>query len=402
MQSELNIGTLGHVDHGKTSLTQALSGKWSDTHSEELKRGITIKLGYADFKVYKCQSCPAPQCYSNQDKCPHCKSETKFQRQISLVDSPGHETLMATAIAASSIIDGALFLIAANEECPRPQTTEHLAVLEAIETDNIVVVQNKIDLPGKESVKKNHDQIKNFLKDSRVSKAPIIPVSANAHVNIDALLQAIEERIPTPKREEGKDPVMLVARSFDVNRPGRNVSDLIGGVVGGSLTQGKLTVGDEVEILPGTLVQKKGVDKYEPLTTEILALNAGSEELKEAKPGGLIGIATKLDPSIVKADALVGSIVGKAGKMPPVWDELQLEATPLERVSNLFQAQIGLQEPLVLGIGTATTVGFVTAKKKSRVEVKLKKPVCAQTGAKCAVLRRIDNRWRLYGTAKIV
>jgi translation initiation factor 2 subunit 3 len=144
------------------------------------------------------------------------------------------------------------------------------------------------------------------------------------------------------------------------------------------------------------------VDKYEPLTTEILALNAGSEELKEAKPGGLIGIATKLDPSIVKADALVGSIVGKAGKMPPVWDELQLEATPLERVSNLFQAQIGLQEPLVLGIGTATTVGFVTAKKKSRVEVKLKKPVCAQTGAKCAVLRRIDNRWRLYGTAKIV
>src|SRR3989338_9270375 len=113
-QPVVNIGLVGHVDHGKTSLLQALSGKWTDTHSEEIKRGITIKLGYADAPIYKCDQ----HTYSTKKQCEKCEE----QRIVSFVDAPGHETLMATMLSGAAIMDGALLLVAANEECPQPQT----------------------------------------------------------------------------------------------------------------------------------------------------------------------------------------------------------------------------------------------------------------------------------------
>ncbi len=88
-QPEVNIGLVGHVDHGKTTLTQALTGEWTDRHSEELKRGISIKLGYADSAFYKCPNCPAPDCYSTSPTCPNCSTKGNFLRAVSFVDAPG-------------------------------------------------------------------------------------------------------------------------------------------------------------------------------------------------------------------------------------------------------------------------------------------------------------------------
>jgi len=120
VQPELNIGLVGHVDHGKTTLTEALSGKWTDTHSEELKRGITIRLGYADATIRKCEVCGK---HVLEKK--HCNKLALAVRKISFVDAPGHESLMATMLSGATIMDGALLLVAANEECPQPQTREH-------------------------------------------------------------------------------------------------------------------------------------------------------------------------------------------------------------------------------------------------------------------------------------
>jgi len=395
-QAEVNIGLLGHVDHGKTSITKCLTGTWTDTHSEEVKRGITIKLGYADAVFRKCEGCTGPEAYTVGEKCPKCGKAAKVLRRVSFLDAPGHETLMATVIAASSIMDGALLVIAANEECPQPQTLEHLMLLDFLGIKNIVIAQNKIDLVTKEKAMENYGQIKELVKGTVAENAPIVPVVANFGFNIDALVEAIEETIKTPKRDVEAPPLLYVARSFDVNKPGTPIEKLVGGVLGGSLIQGRLKIGDQIEVRPGPKHGEKGKEGYEHLLLKVEGLNAGGEKLQEAVPGGLIAIGTKLDPSLTKADGLVGNLVGKVGAMPEALGEMQLELHFIQRVG--FDNQpLKPNEPLVLGVGTSTTVGFVEKSKKSLAQLKLKRQVCASQGMKVAISRRVGQRWRLSG-----
>ena len=400
-QPEVNIGMVGHVDHGKTTLTQALTGKWTDEHSEELKRGISIKLGYADATFYKCPKCPEPLCYSTEPVCPHCGEKGKMLRKVSFVDAPGHETLMATMLSGAAIMDGAVLVIAANEPCPQPQTKEHLMGLDIIGVHNIVVAQNKIELIPREKVVENYRQIKRFLEGTKAKGAPIIPISAVHGVNVDKLIQAIEEHIPTPQHDLSKPYRMYVARSFDVNLPGTTPEKLTGGVLGGSLLQGRLKVGDEIEIRPGIRVGKGGRVTWQPLISEVVSLHAGGRSVKEAKPGGLLGVGTKLDPSFTKADSLVGSVAGKPGTLPPLLESLSLEVHLLERVvgtmKELEVKPLTTGEPLMINVGTATTVGTVTSAREFKSDVRLKLPVCAEKGARAAISRQIEGRWRLIG-----
>ena len=198
-QPEVNIGMVGHVDHGKTTLTQALSGTWTDTHSEERKRGISIKLGYADTAFYKSKG---GEFYA-RGKHPDGKedSERELLRVVSFVDAPGHETLMAVMISGAAIMDGALLMVAANEKCPQAQTREHLAALQIAGIENIVVVQNKIDIVSRERAIESFEEIKSFVKGTIAEGAPIVPVSSHHDVNLDILIQAIEETIPSPERK---------------------------------------------------------------------------------------------------------------------------------------------------------------------------------------------------------
>jgi translation initiation factor 2 subunit 3 len=401
---EVNIGMVGHVDHGKTTLVAALSGIWTDRHSEELKRGISIRLGYADATFRKCPTLEPPKAYTVQKVCPDNKTKTEVLRTVSFVDSPGHETLMATMLSGAALMDGAVLLIAANETCPRPQTKEHLMALEIIGVDRIVIAQNKIDIVSKERVIENYNEIKEFIKGTVAEDAPIIPISAQQGVNIDSLIEAIEEVIPTPERELNCPPVMHVARSFDVNKPGTNPDDLTGGVVGGSLSKGKLKVGDEIEIRPGIRDEKK--QTWEPLVSEIVGIMASGKSVEEASPGGLLGIATRLDPYFTKSDALVGNVLGHPGKLPEVLDKFTMETKLLERVvgteEEIHVEKIKMNEPLMLSIGTATTLGVVTSARNDIAEVKLKRPVCAEKNWGVAVSRRVGSRWRLIGAGKIL
>src|SRR3989304_4127785 len=281
-QPEVNIGTIGHVDHGKTTLVQSLTGVWASRHSEELKRGITIKLGYADLPIYKCPKCETPKNYSTKPVCPSCASEAVFVRAISFVDAPGHEALMATMLSGAAIMDGAILVIAADEPCPQPQTREHLAAAEVIGIKNIVIVQSKIDIVDERRALKNYEEIKSFIKGTIAEKAPIIPISAQRGINIDVLLNAIEEIIPTPKRDETKPPLMYIIRSFDTNKPGTEIENLAGGILGGTISQGKFAVGDEIEIRPGISVEREGKTVFDPLISEIASLQAGESNVKEA------------------------------------------------------------------------------------------------------------------------
>ncbi len=402
-QPEVNIGVVGHVDHGKTTLVQALTGVWTAKHSEELKRGMTIKLGYADGEIYKCDNCPEPDAYTPEPSCRQCPqgSQPQLLRRVSFVDAPGHEILMATMLSGSALMDGAILVIAANEPCPQPQTREHFLALDIIGVRRLVIVQNKIDVVSKEQALKNYQQIKEFVKGTWAEDSVIVPVSALHKVNIDALLQAIQEEIPTPPRDLESPPLMWIARSFDVNKPGTPPEKLVGGVVGGSLIQGVLRVGDEIEIRPGMPVRSGRKIEYVPLYSEVVSLRYGNLEVEEAKPGGLVAVGTKLDPSITKADSLVGNVLGKPNQLPPVFDELTLEYHLLERIVG-FKQEIKAQpirkgEMLMLTVGTSITLGLVTSVTKDELTVKLQRPVVAWKGARVAFNRRIMGRWRLAG-----
>ena len=396
VQPVVNIGMVGHVDHGKTTLLERLSGKWTDTHSEEIKRGITIRLGYADVIFRKCATCGD---FTTEET--HCDGPTELVRKVSFVDAPGHESLMATMLSGATIMDGALLLIAANEECPQPQTREHLMALEVIGVKNLIIVQNKVDLVNEERALKNYEQIKEFIKESQFKDAPIIPLSAQYRLGINALIQAIEEHIPTPIRDISKDPLFFVARSFDINRPGSKIDDLVGGVLGGAIKQGKLKKGDEIEIRPGFELEEKNQKVRKPIRTVITTIRTGGVDVEEAIPGGSIGILTTLDPYVVKSDKLTGSVVGKVGKLPPVWENFDLEVNLLRRVvgvkENLVVDPIKMNEPLMLNVNSAATVGVVIEAKKEKISCKLKIPVCAEKGSRVTISRRVANRFRLIG-----
>lgn len=394
-QPVVNIGMVGHVDHGKTTLLERLSGKWTDTHSEELKRGITIRLGYADVTVKK----------TSEGLTTDPKAKGEDVRKISFVDAPGHESLMATMLAGATIMDGALLLVAASESCPQPQTKEHLMALEIIGIKNLIVVQNKIDLVSQEQALKNYEQIKAFLKGSAYEDAPIIPISAQHNVGLSILLETIEKHVPTPERDPSKDPLMYVARSFDINKPGTKVGKLVGGVLGGTLKQGSFKKGDEVELRPGYGVMEKNQLVFKPITTKVISLNSGSTQFDELGPGGSIGVMTSLDPSVVKSDKLAGTIAGHPGKLPPVWYEFTLKITLLERVvgteKGLHVDPVKLGEPLMLNVNSAATVGMVTDLRKGLTKCKLRLPVCADEGSRVTISRRIGNRFRLIGYGEI-
>ncbi|MFD1563472.1 translation initiation factor IF-2 subunit gamma [Haloarchaeobius amylolyticus] len=399
-QPEVNIGLVGHVDHGKTTLVQALSGSWTDQHSEEMKRGISIRLGYADATFRHCEELDEPECYTVAEECPD-GSESEPLRTVSFVDAPGHETLMATMLSGASLMDGAVLVVSANEPVPQPQTEEHLMALDIIGIDNIVIAQNKVDLVDADTARDNYEQIKEFVAGTVAEDAPIVPVSAGQEVNLDLLIQAIEEEIPTPDRDPDADPRMHVARSFDINKPGTTAQDLAGGVLGGSLVQGELEVGDEIEIRPGREIEEGGQTEYVPIETTIRSLQAGGETVDTVTPGGLLGVGTGLDPSLTKGDALAGRMAGPPGSLPPTWEQFTMEVDLLERVVGAEQGEtvdeISTGEPLMMTVGTATTVGAVTSAREGECEVNLKRPVAAEPGTKIAINRRIGARWRLIG-----
>ncbi len=405
-QPSVNIGIIGHVDHGKTTLVSALSGVWTDRHSEELKRGISIRLGYADTTFRKCPNCEEPKCYSIEKNCPYCGSETNETRTVSFVDSPGHETLMATMLSGAALMDGAVLVIAASEPCPQPQTKEHLMALDIIGVRNIVIAQNKIDLVPREETIKHYHQIKKFVKGTVAEDAPIVPISAQHNVNIDVLIGLIEEKIPTPTHDPNKTAYMFIARSFDVNKPGVPTDKITGGVLGGVLSQGLLRGGDQLEIRPGRKVDFEGKINWVPITTQITGIMAGGQSVKEAVPGGLLGVGTKLDPSMTKSDALVGQAAGHLNSLPPVWEQFTMNVQLLDRVVGSPEESevepIRTGEPLMLSAGTATTIGVVSSARNNEAEVKLKRPVCVWPASRVAISRRIGARWRLIGVGVLL
>ena len=404
-QPEVNIGLVGHVDHGKTTLTQALSGVWTDTHSEERRRGISIKLGYADTAFYKTDS---GQYYATGRRPEGGKDvDSELQRVVSFVDAPGHETLMAIMITGASIMDGAMLMVAANETCPQPQTREHLMALEIAGIKNIVIVQNKIDLVTKDRAMESYKEINEFLKGTIAQNAPIIPVSAHHDVNLDVLIEAIEQTIPTPNRQDDERAVMHIARSFDVNRPGTRPAKLTGGVIGGSIVEGAFKEGDEIIIGPGRKIEQGNKTRWEPIETTIISMQGGGGKRDVMMAGGLCGLGTLLDPSITTADNLSGQVLAKKGELPTIRTECTISVELMaamvsgdgEGADKIYPLRNN--EMLMVNVATSTSVGVVKGAEKGKATLHLRLPICADEGQRVSLSRRVGARWRLIGHGTI-
>ena len=240
-QATINIGTIGHVAHGKSTIVKAISGVKTVKHSAELVRNITIKLGYANAKIYKCNKCPRPKCYksfgsskSDNPKCENegCDGQLQLLRHVSFVDCPGHDILMATMLTGAAVMDAALLLIAANETCPQPQTSEHLAAIELMKLKKVFILQNKIDLVRDSAATDHYKEILQFIQCTIADGSPIIPVSAQLGYNIDVLCENLVKNIPIPERLFLEPPRLIVIRSFDVNKPGTIIDKIKGGFAG--------------------------------------------------------------------------------------------------------------------------------------------------------------------------
>ncbi len=378
----LNVGVVGHIDHGKTTLLSRITGKFADTHSEELKRGITIKLGYADTIL----------------------EMGGKKRYVSFVDAPGHEMLMATMLSGAAIIDAAILVIAANEGI-KPQTQEHLMALQAKNLKNIIIVQNKIDLVDKGKAKENYLKIKDFVKGTIAENAPIIPVSAQQNINVDKLKEVLVN-LEVPERNLEEKPIFIVARSFDINRPGTRLESLHGGVLGGILKQGKLKVGDTIEIKPGISEVKANQQVYTTIKTKVTSIHRGSHSIKEALPGGSLAIETELDNTLTRADSLSGCLASTPGELPEITENIKMKFSLFEKVLGTEKHQkidpIRSQELILLSINTSITVGQVIKIKGNEAELKLRIPIVPLKGENVGIARNIDGHWRLIGFGEIL
>jgi|Laugresu1bdmlbsd_1035121.scaffolds.fasta_scaffold00755_3 translation initiation factor 2 subunit 3 len=391
-QPTLNIGLIGHVSHGKTTIINALTGIKTQRFKSELEKNITIKLGYANCKIFKCndKNCPSPSNYkstngdfSDNILC-HCGSKMDLVRKVSFVDCPGHGVLMSTMLNGASIMDAVIIVIAANESFPQKQTIEHYNAIKLLNLKNTIIVQNKVDLVKEEEAYIQYEEIRDYFDNDR-----IIPICARLKYNIDVLCEYIA-KISEPLRVLSSKPKLTIVRSFDVNKPGEKIESLKGGVCGGTLSRGILRVGDDIEIKPGIVTQHG----YIPIFNKIISIYSENNILEYAIPGGLIGIGTNIDPFLTKGDKLVGHIIGHKGTLPDVYNKIIVK---YEASINMIKG-----ECLIINVGSTTTCGKIEKIKNKLCKLCLTIPICVDIGENILISKIINKKPTLIGKGEIM
>jgi translation initiation factor 2 subunit 3 len=313
-QPTIIIGSVGEVANGKSSVLRELTGTNLMKFKKEAEKNMTIKLGYTNTKIYKCHKCPKPYCYQiHNDKleCKQCDEKLVLCLHVSFVDAPGHNDLQATALSGANNMDYCFLLISTDNALEigggSGYINEHYKAISALSLlDKTLILQNKIDLVKKEKALAQYELIK-----SKYNIKNVIPISAQFGYNIEYILQYIVEKIENPINtpefyEKINKPLkMSIIRTFDINKPGTNIYDLCGSVIGGTIKQGQVKIGERVKILPGIIHNNKLI----PLVSTVLSIKTDNVSLEKAYSGGLIALGLSLDPSLSKEDRLVGNII---------------------------------------------------------------------------------------------
>lgn len=424
-QALKNIGMIGPVAAGKSTFTKAVSGKRTQQSKNEIISGRTTKLGYANAKIWKCDCCEPPACYrSTKSATASCKCEKgadcKLVDHISFVDCPGHNALVATMLNGTCVMTSAILVEAAsNDEVPGPQTIEHLVAAEIIGIPIVAILMNKADIVSRKKFIKKIEALRGFCAEHEIT-APIIPVSAVHDGNIDVVLQHIVEKIPTPTPDIDAPTKMFIVRSYDVNPPGVHYTELMGGVMGGSIKRGKISRGDRLTIVPGYKFRndEAGEDEpvwcYTPLNTTAVSIESEKDSLDTAIPGGLVAIRTTLDPSLLGSDQFIGQIAVQADTdhgmeiFENVLMEYQTIAVPMEGVDKK-DYEIHRGDEVIINCNAANVSGKIVKRSSERVEgkkirrmvVTLEYPIAIEVGGYLSVSKNIPST-RLVARGKVV
>jgi len=405
-QAVLNVGCIGHVSNGKSTLVKQMTGIKTQKFKSERERNCTINVGYGNCKIFYSE--PTGE-YKFVGSGVNCEKDSngnvmKLIHHISFVDCPGHENYMSNMLSGSSVIDMAFLVEAANaQQIPQPQTLEHFIAVQQSEIDDIVVIQNKCDLVKRRELLLNKDRLDDFIEDYNDGCLPIIPLIAQTGNNIEYVGRYLANKMVNYNKDLNLPLIINVIRTFDINKPNCSLDKFKGGVLGGSITQGILHTDDIIQISPGVCSRKKdGSWKVTPLFTKVKSINSEKNSADYAIPGGLIGIGTLIDPAYTKNNKLTGQIITRPGENLPISDEIIIKYKAFRRVNKVSKS-LSINETLKLGILCKHVTAAVMKwdKKNKTISVKLSIPCCINKDA-ISIMKKIDKTYKIFSIGKIV
>ena len=409
-QPTINIGLVGHVANGKSTIVKAITNIATQRHSNEQSRGITINIGYANAKIFKCNVCNSPECYQStgsdiiNHQCNICDEETILVSHISFVDNPGHYSFMTTMMNGTNVMDYAILVESAenmlNKNCkqfPAPQTIEHLNITEKVNIPTKIICINKFDLVQKQHSAKLINTLKDYLDTTSVDKSiPIIPISASLQCNIDVICESIAQLEP-PKRDLSNIFKMIIVRSFNVNKHHCKINDIKGGIIGGTLIKGIIKINSDVIIYPGYITEGENTKwKYSPLISKILSISSDKNELEYAIPGGLIGVQLDIDSALTCDNKLVGQVL-----VSDKLENIKIYEKITIKCENILNVEI--KNKISLNINSNNILCIIEKQENNCIYLDLEKPVFVELGDN-AILSTIlsDSKFELLGKGSII
>lgn len=266
------IGTAGHIDHGKTSLIRAITGRETDTLKEEKERGISINLGFTYFDL-------------------------PSGKRAGIIDVPGHEKFVKNMLAGVSSIDAVLMVIAADEGI-MPQTKEHFEILQLLSVKKGIIVLTKIDMVDNEWLSMIKEDIRNYFKDTFLQNAPIYEVSSKNGEGIQSLVNEIDRVTDEVEAKDTEGHFRLpVDRVFSISG--------FGTVVTGTVISGSISEGENVEVYPSKVICKvRGIQVHDNSVKiaeagQRCALNLSGIKTSDVQRGDVISVKDLMEPSLM-------------------------------------------------------------------------------------------------------
>ncbi|REK19250.1 MAG: selenocysteine-specific translation elongation factor [Actinobacteria bacterium] len=335
------IGTAGHVDHGKSTLIVALTGRDPDRLDEEKKRGLTIDLGFA-------------------------WADLGDGEEVSFVDVPGHERYLKNMLAGVDAIDVALLVVASNEGW-MPQTEEHAAVLDLLGVEKGVVALTKTDLVDPASVEDQAREIENRLEGTALARYRVVPVSAPQGTGLTQLRHELIQCLAETEQEHIGRPRLWIDRSFTIAGAGT--------VVTGSLIGGQLSEGDDVEVYPSQA------------RARVRSVQSHEKRLTRAAPGFRVALGLSgIDVRTVGRGDMVG--------LPGDWDLSDRFAATVKKAR--YVEELPARAAFQMHVGTATVNARLTRSRGDQVLIRTTEPLPVASGDRL-ILRDTGRRLVVAG-----